>query len=83
MEGLIFRILRYLLCLKEILSQLLLEALQKLGLSSQNNTRGAMRENTILAPKQKLNNNSWEEGTKITVSKSCQLADLPEGVNRK
>ena len=42
-----------------------------------------MRENTILAPKQKLNNNSWEEGTKITVSKSCQLADLPEGVNRK
>ena len=41
-----------------------------------------MRENTILAPKQNLNNNR-EEGTKITVSKSRQLADLPEGVNRK
>ena len=43
---------------------------------------GAMREKTILAPKQNLNNNRGE-GTKITVSKSCQLVDLPEGVNRK
>ena len=41
-----------------------------------------MRENTILAPKQNLNNNR-EEGTKMTVSKSCQLVDLPEGINRK
>ena len=41
-----------------------------------------MRENTILAPKQNLNNNR-EKGTKITVSKSCQLVDLPAGVNRK
>ena len=41
-----------------------------------------MRENKVLAPKQHLNNNT-EEGTKITVSQSCQLVDLPEGVNRK
>ena len=34
-----------------------------------------MRENKVLAPKQNLNNNT-EEGTKITVSKSCQLVDL-------
>ena len=41
-----------------------------------------MRENKVLAPKQNLNNNR-EKGSKITVSKSCQLVDLPEGVNRK
>ena len=41
-----------------------------------------MRENNVLATKQNLNNNT-EEGTKITVSKSCQFVDLPEGVNRK
>ena len=34
-----------------------------------------MRENKVLAPKQNLSNN-WEKGTKITVSKSCQLVDL-------
>ena len=34
-----------------------------------------MRENKVLAPKQNLNNNR-EKGTKITVSKSCQLLDL-------
>ena len=45
-------------------------------LSSRNDTDGgAMRENKVLAPKQNLNNNT-EEGTKITVSKSCQLVDL-------
>ena len=35
-----------------------------------------MRENKVLAPKQNLNNNKEEKGTKITVSKSCQLVDL-------
>ena len=34
-----------------------------------------MRENKVLAPKQNLNNNR-QKGTKITVSKSCQLVDL-------
>ena len=36
---------------------------------------GTTRENKVLAPKQNLNNNK-EKGTKITVSKSCQLVDL-------
>ena len=40
-----------------------------------------MREKIVLAPKQNLNNNR-EEGTKITVSKSCLLVDLQK-VNRK
>ena len=40
-----------------------------------------MREKKVLAPKQNLNNNR-EEGTKITVSKSCLLVDLQK-VNRK
>ena len=39
-----------------------------------------MRENKVLAPKENLNNNT-EEGTKFTVSKSCQLVVQPEGVN--
>ena len=34
-----------------------------------------MRENKVLAPKQNFNNNR-EKGSKITVSKSCQLVDL-------
>ena len=34
-----------------------------------------MRENKVLAPKQNLNN-SREKGSKIAVSKSCQLVDL-------
>ena len=36
---------------------------------------GTTRENKVLAPKQNLNNNR-EKGTKIKVSKSCQLVDL-------
>ena len=36
---------------------------------------GTTRENKVLAPIQNLNNNR-EKGTKITVSKSCQLVDL-------
>ena len=34
-----------------------------------------MRENKVLAPKQNLANNR-EKGSKITVSKSCQLVDV-------
>ena len=34
-----------------------------------------MTENKVLAPKQNLDN-SRKKGTKITVSKSCQLVDV-------
>ena len=44
----------------------------KVGLSSQYKIRRAKRENKVLASKQNLNNES-EEGTKITVWKSCQI----------
>ena len=44
----------------------------KVGLSSQNKLRRAKGENKVLASKQNLSNES-EEGTKITVWKSCQI----------
>ena len=44
----------------------------KVGLSSQYKLRRAKEENKVLAYKQNLSNES-EEGTKITVWKSCQI----------
>ena len=44
----------------------------KVGLSSQYKLRRAKGENKVLASKQNLSNES-EEGTKITVWKSCQI----------